>query len=125
MRTALPALLLFLAVWAAPHSAGAASDGTWSKLDWPTNRYGHTAVLDPVHDRMIVFGGYVDTGYADADWYPTQVWILTLSDPPRWTRFHPGGSQPSYRYTQSAIYDPVRDRMIVFGGFNDHVQNDL
>jgi hypothetical protein len=125
VRTALPALLLFLAVWAAPHSAGAASDGTWSKLDWPTNRYGHTAVLDPVHDRMIVFGGYVDTGYADADWYPTQVWILTLSDPPRWTRFHPGGSQPSYRYTQSAIYDPVRDRMIVFGGFNDHVQNDL
>jgi hypothetical protein len=103
---------------------GGGPDGDWSKLDWPTNRYGHTAVLDPVHDRMIVFGGY-DTGYPDSYYYPTIVWTLTLSDPPRWTRYHPGGSQPSYRYTQSAIYDPARDRMIVFGGFDDHVQSDL
>jgi galactose oxidase-like protein len=127
VRAALPSLLILIAFCAAPSGAAVAagSDGYWTTLDWPSDRYGHTAVLDPVHDRMIVFGGYVSTGYADAAYYPTIVWILTLSDPPRWTRFHPAGSQPGYRYTQSAIYDPVRDRMIVFGGFDAHAQNDI
>jgi hypothetical protein len=106
-------------------AAGPPAEGYWSALDWPTDRYGHTAVLDPDRDRMIVFGGYDGAGYPDQYYYATIVWILTLSDPPSWTRFRPAGSQPINRYTQSAIYDPPRDRMIVFGGFNSHPMNDL
>jgi hypothetical protein len=131
--TALRLLLLLLASLLLSSPAGAdpapaagpPADGYWSALDWPADRYGHTAVLDPDHDRMIVFGGYDGAGYPDQYYYATIVWILTLSDPPRWTRFRPAGSQPIYRYTQSAIYDPPRDRMIVFGGFNSHPMNDL
>jgi hypothetical protein len=106
--------------------AGAAGpDGYWSTLNWPPIRYGHSAVYDPGHDRMIVFGGHDGTGYSDRYWGPASlVWILTPSDPARWTGVLPGGSSPTRRYTHSGIFDSTRERMIVFGGFDGHMLND-
>src|SRR5206468_1114176 len=37
---------------------------------------------------------------------------------PTWPQLFPDGASPGPRYSHAAIYDPVRDRMIVFGGFN-------
>ncbi len=76
----------------------------------PNARYSHSAIYDPVRDRMVVYGG-VEYGYLN------DVWELSLAGTPAWTELTPGGTPPRARYVHSAIYDPVRDRMVVFGGF--------
>jgi galactose oxidase-like protein/Kelch motif protein len=86
----------------------------WMKLGGssqqaPGERDGHRAILDPVRDRMIVFGGY-GTGYMQ------DTWALSLSAPRRWTNLLPTGSPPASRLLYTAIYDPVRDRVLVYGG---------
>jgi hypothetical protein len=78
----------------------------------PPPRSGHSAIYDPVRNRMVVFGGNLDAGATN------EVWALSLSDPPVWTQLVPTGTPPSARAFHSAIYDPIRDRMIVFGGYN-------
>ncbi len=78
----------------------------------PSGRGGHSAIYDPVRDRMLVFGGSPDSGILN------DVWALSLGDVPAWTPLTPSGTPPSARYAQSAIYDPVRDRMVVFGGYS-------
>ena len=86
---------------------------SWSALTStgtpPTGRTGHTAIYDPVRDRMIVFGGS-SGGVRLSD-----VWALDLASL-AWTPLAPSGTAPSARRGHAAIYDPVRDRMIVFGG---------
>src|SRR5688572_20925777 len=37
---------------------------------------------------------------------------------PVWSALSPAGSSPSARYYHAVIHDPVRDRMVVFGGWN-------
>jgi hypothetical protein len=93
-----------------------AGDPAWSALrpagNAPSARYGHTAIYDPAHDRMIVFGGYdAVTGSR------SEVWALSLSGSPTWSELKPGGSAAA-RYGHSAIYDAARKRMVVFGGFD-------
>mgnify|MGYP003694344655 CR=1 FL=1 len=128
----------------------------------PSARYGHTAIYDPVRDRMVVFGGYdgeppqrrvgarrsrgarpgarsprgepavraaadtrrSTTRCATAWWCSgdmtapasTTRWALSLAGSPAWSALAPAGSAPSARSCTLAIYDPVRDRMVVFGG---------
>jgi hypothetical protein len=111
--------LLFLASLSAPVRAvgsvaparSSALDGTWTQLAPPSGRYQHTFTYDPVRDRVIVFGG-VDPIAG----FPTDVWVLSLSGMPRWTRIVPLGAPPNGRQFACAIYDPVRDRIVVFGG---------
>ncbi|MBI1796523.1 MAG: hypothetical protein HYR74_05670 [Candidatus Eisenbacteria bacterium] len=78
----------------------------------------HAAIYDPLRDRMIVFGGYQDAGYLNG------VWALSLSTL-AWTQITPSGTPPSPRREHSAIYDPVRDRMIVFGGTDGGYYNEV
>ncbi len=97
-------------------------DGAWLGL-FPTGRTRHTAIYDPVRDRMVVFGGWEGRGSAP---YLGDVWELTLSGSPEWRMLTPSGSPPSGRFGHSAIYDPVRDRMVVFGGAEGGVfRNDV
>lgn len=84
----------------------------------PGARYGHSAIYDPVRDRMLVFGGNVG-GFNGND-----VWALALAGTPAWTRLTPTGTPPVARRSPSAIYDRVRDRMIVFGGYTTGNRND-
>jgi len=94
-----------------------AAPPTWVPL-MPTiapipRRWSHSAIYDPVRDRMIVFGGkdglFSPTIYQDT-------WAVGLAGVPTWTQLSPSGTPPSARFGHSAIYDPIRDRMIVFGG---------
>ena len=87
----------------------AADDGAWTAFPPPSARYFHTAIYDPVRDRMVVFGGYDGALRND-------VWALSLSGSPAWSALAPAGILPSARYLHTAFYDPVRDRMVVFGG---------
>ncbi len=75
----------------------------------PFARTGHSAIYDPVRHRMIVFGGF---GGA----YINDTWALSLTGAPTWTQLPTAGEWPSARAAHSAVYDPPRDRMIVFGG---------
>jgi hypothetical protein len=68
---------------------------------------------------MWLFGGY------DGD-YRQDAWALPFADhPTRWTPVVAVGMTPEARLLHSAVYDPVRDRVLVFGGefhsrrFND------
>jgi len=44
------------------------------------------------------------------------VWALSLGDAPGWTMLSSASPPPSPRKGHAAVYDPIRDRMIVFGG---------
>src|SRR5206468_4356809 len=78
----------------------------------PSPRSNHSAIYDPVRDRMVVFGGYYGQDLND-------LWEFRLSGTPMWTQLSPTGTPPRARSGHSAIYDPVRDRMLVFGGHYD------
>ena len=73
-------------------------DGTWQLLnspgvgsDIPGKRVGHSAILDPVRNRMVVFGGR--SSYLDYN----DVWALSLSGDPVWTLLVPSGASPPGR----------------------------
>jgi hypothetical protein len=87
----------------------------WSRVDpvdgVPPRRMAHTAVFDPVRERMIVFGGANEMTGLLAD-----IWSLSLEPEPRWTRLMPADPGPSARWDHAAVYDPIADRMLVFGG---------
>jgi hypothetical protein len=69
---------------------------------------------------MVVFGGI------DVDYLTNDAWALSLSGSPTWASLAPTGTWPSRRYGQSAIYDPVRDRMVVFAGTdNDYLLDEV
>jgi hypothetical protein len=76
----------------------------------PAARASHTAILDPVRERMIMFGGRTLSGGRQ------DVWALSLAGAPAWTQLAPTGTRPLSRWNHTAIYDPVGDRMIVHGG---------
>jgi len=120
-RVILPALLVSTAtasnpaaaewgtVGSTPCSGAAASgDGEWKEVA-PPIRTGHTAVYDPVRDRMLVFG----TPYGSPE---DVVWALPLSGPPQWSRLTPKGESPGPLLLLKGVYDPLRDRVILFGG---------
>jgi hypothetical protein len=78
----------------------------------PSVRRDHSAIYDPLRDRMLVFGG------TNGSTPLNDVWELSLADPPAWTQLSPGATPPAARAAHSAVYDPVLDRMVVFGGGN-------
>jgi hypothetical protein len=74
-------------------------------------RYGHSAIYDPVRDRLLFFGG------SDSVSYLNDVWALSLSGTPAWSQLSPTGTPPDPRAYQSAVYDAPNDRLVIFGGF--------
>jgi len=104
-----PALAFKNDVW----SLSLSGTPSWTRLalvgNSPSARYFHTAVYDPVRDRMLVFGGNISRVVND-------VWALSLAGDPAWTQISAAGTAPSPRADHTAIYDPRRDRMVVFAG---------
>src|SRR5439155_20008116 len=77
-----------------------------------------SAIYDPPRDRILIFGGY--NIFLDGQYYRMvvfdDVWALTLSGTPAWSRVAVGGSGPGARASHTAVYDPVDDAMIGLGG---------
>src|SRR5204862_494768 len=65
--------------------------------------------FDPQRYRVLLFGG-IDGSACNG------VWALDLDPTPAWNLLSPSGTAPPPRSQHSAIYDPGRDAMIVFGG---------
>ena len=79
----------------------------------PFPRQGHSAVIDVPRHRMVTFGGTMSTGSLF-----NQAWTLDLKEEQGWVLLTPSGTPPAGRIDHAAIYDPVGQRMIVFGGWN-------
>lgn len=81
----------------------------------PPGLSGHSTVYDPFRKRAIVFGGY-----SAAAGRINRLWVLDFAvNPPVWTELTPTGSLPPGRNHHSAVYDPVSNRMTVYGGLAD------
>lgn len=82
----------------------------------PERRALHTAIYDPVRQRMIVFGGAFDF---DSPRLASgiHVWYLELSNPnnPTWTRQSITGGPPD-RFAHAAVHVPEYDAMVISGG---------
>ncbi len=100
---------------------------TWSfsldSLQWtpvatsvsPPRRQYACMASDPVTRRIWMFGGRGQSGPLGDLWY-------FAPDSGTWTQVdHPGGPGP--RYLASMSYDPVRRKLMVFGGNNDVLLN--
>jgi N-acetylneuraminic acid mutarotase len=87
----------------------------WHRLNilGPTPRWGHIAVYDSLHHRMVVFGG------RDANSFlPNETFSLDLTPgQEQWIQLYPSGTPPSQREALVGVTDPVRNRMIVHGGY--------
>jgi hypothetical protein len=64
---------------------------------------------------MLVFGGFSGGVTPQND-----VYALSLTDPPVWSRIQPTGTPPQPRGWHTAVYDPLCDAMLVFGGTPDY-----
>ena len=106
---------LFNSVWALTLGT---SPPLWTQLapsgTPPGERLEHAAVYDPVRDRMIIVGGRGSPGSIELG----DSWALSLAGTPAWTQLSPTGAPPAPRDSHSGIYDPVRDRMVIFGGYD-------
>jgi hypothetical protein len=75
----------------------------------PSPRCGHSLTYDPLRDRLVLFGGYGSSSALNDTWalpFRTMLWEPLATS----------GTPPSPRYDHGAIYDPVRDRMLVLSG---------
>jgi Galactose oxidase, central domain/Kelch motif len=107
-------------VWYLTSAFSTSPNLTWQKATTagtpPNPRGGHSAVLDSVNNRMMVFGG--SEGFANP--VDNDVWVLEnangVGGTPTWVKLSPSGPLPAARYNHSAVYNPTSNRMIVFGG---------
>ncbi|HEV8481800.1 MAG TPA: kelch repeat-containing protein [Candidatus Eisenbacteria bacterium] len=107
-----------LAEPASTQNVSATSNATWSEIP-PPALWLHSTIYDVNQDRLIVFGGQSSKGKSN------DVWMLTLAGSPRWSKAAATGFAPTPRSMQLCVYDPVRDRMIVFGGYDGAYKNDV
>jgi N-acetylneuraminic acid mutarotase len=90
---------------------------TWTELSpvgaTPSPRGGHAMAYEPVRGRMIMFGG--GESYTDM---VNDTWAY---DPAAnsWVELTPMGKLPWPRGAHSMVYDPVTQRLIMFGGVDD------
>jgi hypothetical protein len=115
-------------VFGGTNGIGAVFNDAWSlslgdSADWspitpagtlPAKRVHQTAIYDPDSDRVVVFGGFTVQGGRQQ--MLGDVWALSLSGAPQWIQLTPSGPAPPPRAYHSAVYDPLRHRMLVFGG---------
>ena len=111
---------------------GLTSNGTWSldlkSLVWrdltdstTPAREDHTAIYDNRGRRMVIFGGRDNTGTID---YVNEWNLPALDLDPKsptfekWTELKCGEVHAPGRSDHAAIYDPIKNRMVIFGGWD-------
>jgi hypothetical protein len=73
------------------------------------------AFHDPVRNRMVLVIEYFTQNHT---------WALPLDGSSSWSQLAPGGPATYGRWEHGALYDPVRDRMVMFGGRTPSFRND-
>ncbi|MBI2846230.1 MAG: hypothetical protein HYX86_06775, partial [Chloroflexi bacterium] len=86
---------------------------TWSLLVTsggpPPARYGTSAIVDQIRNRLIISHGFTTSGRFDDTW---ALDLATLT----WTDISPAGTRPLKRCLHEAVYDFLGGRMLLFGG---------
>ena len=81
-----------------------------------TPRTGMAAAYVPGGDEAYFYGGYDDSrGMGASDF-----WMVKLGATPKWTRLVTSGTGPGNRTFASMIYDPLRNRLLLFGGADEN-----
>ena len=120
----LRSLVLAFAVIGSPVLAPVMAQAQSSAVSWtkqtpqgPGARIEDAFVYDSVTGRLIMIGGY------DLDWNRlNDVWEYNGSSK-TWTDFTPStGAFPIQRSGHAAAFDPVRRKVVMFGGLNDSSQ---
>jgi hypothetical protein len=88
---------------------------TWQDLFPP--RLQEVMVMDTQRHRLVAFGG-TDGAYKQ------DTYVHSLDFGRGWAPLATAGTPPPPRRLHSGIYDPVGDRLIVFGGYDDTFRND-
>jgi hypothetical protein len=88
----------------------------------PNGGWGMTSVYDARADRMLIFGGSTNDGYYGSK---NDVWELDLHGNPKWNQVVTSGTPPPSRRSGAAIFDPVRNRMVIYAGFDAVPGSDL
>jgi N-acetylneuraminic acid mutarotase len=96
--------------------------GSWDMLDpagdLPSKRSLHTMVYDVAGGRAILFGG------ATLNASFRETWAYNPADD-SWTELNPGGDMPSTDRGHALVYEPARDVLILFGGWDTVAGKDL
>lgn len=83
----------------------------------PSPRFGHSATYDPSSNRMTVFGGATTATSCLND-----LWVLYDANSslgtPGWLEVTASGTPPAARMNYSAVYDPTKNVLMVYGGTN-------
>jgi N-acetylneuraminic acid mutarotase len=83
----------------------------------PEERVSHSMCYDPVSQKVILFGGYKDVGPHFNDTWEYDYNLNT------WTELNPSNS-PSGRYGTQMVYDPINQRIVLFGGHSTSILDD-
>jgi hypothetical protein len=81
----------------------------------PSPRWDAAAVVDPVSNTMLLFGGAFDQTTPATTLYYSDSFLLDLSTW-QWTQLSPSQS-PSVRHGMAFGHDPVNRLFVIFGGF--------
>lgn len=87
-----------------------------SPASGPSARFGHAMVYLPVHDRVVLFGGFFGGTYSNETWeydYNSDTWTILTPGP-----------SPSPRAGHAMVYDAASDRVVLFGGKAGGILND-
>lgn len=75
----------------------------------PSPRTCAKTIIDPINNRMIMFGGSTITSGFDETW---SLDLNTLT----WSLLNPSGTPPAARFAHCAIYEPNGHQMVIFAG---------
>src|SRR2546426_12763019 len=76
----------------------------------PASRWGHRAIYDSPRNRQVIFGGYGYAEYLDDPWE----FLIAIND---WNFLSYRSLVPRARTYYGMVYDPIRQRALVIGGF--------
>jgi len=77
-------------------------------------RAGHSMVYDPIRKKTFLFGGW----QPGASFYIPDMWEYD-STTATWTERTANGAQPSSRYGYGMVWDPDRQKVLLFGGYDE------
>lgn len=106
-------------VWVLTNANGLGGPTAWIQLNpigqIPAAAQSHAATYDPLTNRMTIFAGSHPS-------FSNGVYVLTnangLGGTPEWIQLFPSGELPAPRGTHTYGYDPLQNRLVVFGAGN-------